>query len=94
MMIKVSRLIVCALVVLFGAQVADMRVVSAAEPQRLLGVRYHEYTIPAGTRICGAPGEHRELGVEPRRRSGERDADVAGRDRRRARAAGRQRPAR
>ena len=52
MMIKVSRLIVCALVVLFGAQVADMRVVSAAEPQRFLGVRYHEYTIPAGTRIA------------------------------------------
>jgi hypothetical protein len=51
MMIKVSRLIVCALFVLVGAQVADMRVVSAAEPQRFVGVRYHEYTVPAGTRI-------------------------------------------
>lgn len=51
MMIKVSRLIVCALVVLFGAQIADMQVAGAAEPQRFLGVRYHEYTIPAGTRI-------------------------------------------
>jgi hypothetical protein len=51
MMTKVSRLIVCALVVLFGAQVADMRIVSAAEPQRFLRVRYHEYTIPAGTQI-------------------------------------------
>jgi len=51
MMTKVSRLIVCALVVLFGAQVADSQIVGAAEPQRLLGVRYHEYTIPAGTRI-------------------------------------------
>jgi hypothetical protein len=51
MMIKVSRLIMCALVVLFGAQVADMRIVSAAEPQRYFGARYHQYTIPAGTRI-------------------------------------------
>lgn len=51
MMTKVSRLIVCALVVLFGAQVADSQIVGAAEPQRLLGVRYQEYTIPAGTRI-------------------------------------------
>lgn len=51
MMIKVSRLIVCALVVLFGAQIADMSVVNAGEPQRYLGVRYREYTIPAGTRM-------------------------------------------
>lgn len=51
MMIKVSRLIVCALVVLFGAQVADRSVVNAGEPQRYLGVRYREYTIPAGTRM-------------------------------------------
>ncbi len=51
-MIKVSRVIVCALVVLCGAQFADRQVVNAGEPQRFWSsVRYRDYTIPAGTRI-------------------------------------------
>lgn len=51
-MIKVTRLAVCALVVLVGAQIADRPVVNAGEPQRFWStVRYREYTIPAGTRI-------------------------------------------
>src|SRR5262245_58685301 len=52
MMIKVPRLAVCALVVLFGAQIADRPVLNAAEPQRFWStVRYRDYTIPAGTRM-------------------------------------------
>ena len=51
-MIK-ARLVVCALVVLFGAQIADRPAVNAGEPQRFSSsVRYREYTIPAGTRIA------------------------------------------